>query len=163
MRRFTKKRAVAALCLIALLAVAGGAYAYFTSTGTGTGNATVGSSSPFTVTTGGPTGGPLYPGSGTETITIDVHNASSGNQNVSSVAASLTQDSNGDVYDTNTSTYVTGCQASWFTVTPSQTGLPDDVAGGGDYNGSATITMQDVNSSQDACQGVAPQVTVNAS
>ena len=64
MRRFTKTRVIAALSVIGVLALAGGAFAYFTSTGTGTGNATVGSSSTYTVTVGAPTGGSLYPGSG---------------------------------------------------------------------------------------------------
>jgi hypothetical protein len=162
MRRFTKKRVIGALSLIAVLALAGGAFAYFTSTGTGTGNATVGSSSTYTVTVGAPTGGTLYPGSGTDTVSIDVHNNSSGNQQVSNVAASLTANGSGDVYNANTSAYATGCKASWFTVTPSETGLPADLNGGGDYTTSATISMQDSNTNQNACQGVAPQVTVSA-
>ena len=82
---------------------------------------------------------------------------------MSNVAAAMTANTSGDVYNTNTSSYATGCKASWFTVTPSETGLPDDLAGGADYTTTATITMQDSNTNQNACQGVAPQVTVNAS
>lgn len=163
MLKITKKRVIGALTVVVVLAVASGAFAYFTSSGSGTGNATVGSASTYTVTVGAPTGGNLYPGSGTDTVSIDVHNNNSGHQQVSAVAASLTANSNGDVLNTSSGQTATGCKAAWFTVTPSQTGLPADVAGNGDYTTSATITMQDVNTNQNACQGVSPQLTVSAS
>jgi hypothetical protein len=149
--------------VVAILVVAGAAVAYFTSSGSGTGNATVGSSSHYAVTTDAPTGGSLYPGSGIDTVGYHVKNTSAGAQSVSSITAALTTDANGGVYDTTSSAFVDGCKASWFTVTNSPGTLPDDLAGGTTHSGSATIALTDSGGNQDPCQGLTPQLTVNAS
>jgi hypothetical protein len=74
LRRVTKKRTLAALSVVAVLVGAGAAIAYFTSSGSGTGQASVGSSTAFTVNVAAATGGPLYPGSGSENLSYTVHN-----------------------------------------------------------------------------------------
>jgi hypothetical protein len=158
-----KKRVLVGLS-VAMLAVAGAAFAYFTSTGSGTGNATVGNASNYTVTVGAPSGGELYPGSGTDTVKYSVKNNSAGHQNLATTTAALTTDGGGGVFDTTTSKFVDGCKASWFAVTNSSPSLPQDLAGGAEYTeGSATIVLKNEAENQNACQGLTPQVTVEAS
>jgi hypothetical protein len=161
LRRFTKKRMLAALSVVAVLVGAGAAVAYFTSSGSGTGQASVGSSTAFTVNVAAATGGPLYPGSGTENLTYTVHNGSSGHQNLSSTSAAVAADNNGAITDNGTS--VTGCKASWFTATNHAPSLPQNLAGGADATGgNVDVTMQDSGTSQNACQGAHPDITVSA-
>ena len=138
------------------------AFAYFTSTGSGTGNGTVGSASNWTVTAAAPTGGPLLPGSGTQTVTYTVKNVSAGHQEFNTTTAALTTDANGGVYDTVQAKFVDTCLASWFTVTNTPP-AGADLANNGTVSGSLTITMTDAAANQNACQGLSPQVTINAS
>jgi hypothetical protein len=138
------------------------AFAYFTSTGSGTGNATVGSASNWTVTAAAPTGGALLPGSGTDTVTYTVKNVSSGHQGFNTTTAALTTDTNGGVYDTVQGKFVDSCLASWFTVSNTPPAAAD-LAGGASVNGSLTIVLNDAAVNQNACQGLSPQVTINAS
>jgi hypothetical protein len=138
------------------------AFAYFTSTGAGTGNATVGSASHWTVAAAAPTGPALLPGFGTDTVTYTVTNPSSGHQGFNTTTAALTTDANGGVYDTVNHQYVDGCLATWFTVVNTAPAAAD-VPGGNSVSGSLTISLNNVNSAQDACQGLNPQVTISAS
>ena len=158
--KFTKRRIVA-LTLVAMLAIAGAAYAYFTSTGSGTGNATVGSSTAFTVAVAAPTGGLLYPGSGTDTLSYTVHNPSSGAQNLSGTSA-VVASSGANI--TQSGTPVAGCLAAWFTATNTPPTLPQDLAGGATSTaGSVAVTMSDSGTNQNACQNATPDITVSAS
>ena len=153
-----RKRWLVAASVVASLVVAGVALAYFTSTGSGTGTASVGSPSNWTVTPATATGGPLYPGSGSESIPYTVTNPSPGQQQLANTEAFVTS-SNGNV--TQGGTPVAGCLASWFTaVDSSPASLPSDLASGGTASGSVSLTMQDVASSQNACQGVSPDVSI---
>ena len=162
MKVFRSKKAVAVLVAGAIaLGGAGAALAYFTSSGTGTGNATFGTSSNWSVASTAPTGGALLPGTGTDTVAYTVTNSGSGYQELNGTTAALTTDVGGGVYDTTTSAFVDGCQASWFTVT--NTTVSGDVAGGGDLASSLTIALNDSGTDQDACQGLDPQVTISAS
>lgn len=153
---------------VAGMIVAGVAVAFFTGgAGTGTGNATVGSESALSVSvnSSGATGGPLYPGSGTaEKIPFTATNNSSGHQGVTSLTYTIANDGSGNVVTGVSNTPVTGCLSSWFSASgdSSNPSLPDDLAGGGAYSGEVDVTMSDVGSSQDACQGVTPNVTVTA-
>ncbi|MFZ0994763.1 MAG: hypothetical protein WAO09_02110 [Candidatus Dormiibacterota bacterium] len=163
-RGYRRKFALAAL---AAVIAAGGmvAFAFFTAAGTGTGNGVVGTSTAWLVSSSAHTGGPLYPGSGSESIPFTVTNQSPGNQALTSITSALTTDGAGGVYDVNTSSFNDACLASWFTVTNTTPTLPDDLAGtapgpAGTYGGTATLTMQDFPMSQNACQGVDPQITI---
>jgi hypothetical protein len=161
LRRFTKKRTLAALTVVAVLAAAGAAFAYFTSTGSGTGSATIGSATAFNVTVNNPTGGPLYPGSGSESLSYTIKNAGSGTQNLSATSVAVTADTNGDVKHNGAS--VAGCKASWFSAVDNAPAY-GPLAGGASVNGSVTVTMPDnTTDNQDACQSASPDVAVNAS
>lgn len=161
--RLAGRRWPAVVAVVGVLAGAGMALAYFTSTGSGTGHAAVGNASPYAVAVATATGGPLLPGSGSQTVTYVVTNTGSGAEDLNATAAALTTDASGGVYDTTSGTFVDGCQASWFTVAITDPNLPVDLAPGGSYSaGSATITMQDSGTNQDACEGLTPQVTVSA-
>jgi hypothetical protein len=155
----TKKR-FAVLGAVAILAMAGIAAAYFTSTGSGSGSATVGSSTAFKVTVAAPTGGPLYPGSGSENLAYTVKNEGSGAQNVNSTSASVASSEGGDI--TQGGEAVEGCKASWFTAKDTSP-APANLKGGESASGSVEVTMQDSGTNQDACQGASPDVTVKAS
>jgi hypothetical protein len=162
-RNLLKRKRVLVVLSVAMLAVAGAAFAYFTSTGTGTGNATVGAPSTYTVTTAAPTGGLLYPGEGTDTVTYEVKNNSTGHPNLEETTAALTTDVGGGVYDTTSKAFVDTCKASWFTVVNSSPGVPVDLAGGTSYTkGSATIALKNEPVNQNACQSLTPQLTVDA-
>lgn len=154
----TKKR-FAVLGIVAILATAGIAVAYFTSTGSGTGSATVGSATAFKVTVSAATGGPLYPGSGSENLAYTVKNEGSGAQNINSTSA-VVASKGGNI--TQSGVEVAGCKASWFTATDSSP-APVSLKGGESAPGSVEVTMQDSGTNQDACQGTSPDVTVSAS
>jgi hypothetical protein len=159
-RKLNRKSTIAVLSTLAVLALAGGAFAYFTSSGSGTGSATVGSATAFTVNPASATGGPLFPGSGSQTISYTVTNPGSGAQNLSATSASVAS-SGGNV--TVNGTPVSGCQASWFTAVNHPPTLPQDLAGGATSTaGSVTVTMQDSGTGQNACQSAQPDITINA-
>jgi hypothetical protein len=151
-----------ALAVVGGVVAAGGvvAFAFFTAAGTGTGNGAVGTSTAWAVTSAAYTGGPLYPGSGSESIPFTVTNQSPGNQALTSISSALTTDSGGGVYDVFTSSFNAGCLAAWFTVTNTTPTFPDDLGPAGAWSGTATLTMQDVATSQNACEGVDPQITI---
>jgi hypothetical protein len=168
-RRFTKKRVAAALGVVTALVVAGAAIACFSSTGSGTGQASVGHSTAFTINVSALTGGPLYPGSGTENIAYTVTNAGAGNENLTRTAATVASDTTvgvtlGDIL--HAGTVVPGCLAAWFTATNNSPVVPHDLAGGATTTdaSSVDVTMSDLTTTnQDACQNKAPDITVTAS
>jgi hypothetical protein len=149
------------------LAVASGAFAYFTSSGSGSGAVAVGNASLWNVSVAAASGGPLYPGSGSETLPYTVTNANFGHQQLSgtsAVVASYSGSVTADLGDvTQGGNPVAGCLASWFTAVNAQpTGLPQDLAGGGSLSGSVAVTMQDSATNQNACVDVSPDITVGA-
>jgi hypothetical protein len=163
-RRFTKKRVVVALSVVAALAVAGGAIAYFTSSGSGTGSATVGSSAQLSVSVGSPVGSALLPdGVSSQTLGYTVTNNASFAQHIGSTTVAVAADSNGDIKHGATS--VTGCKASWFSATDSgASAAPNTLdASGGHASGTVTVTMPaNSTDNQDNCQGASPDITVTA-
>jgi hypothetical protein len=169
-RRLSKRR-VALVTAIAVLALAGGAVAYFTgSSNSATGSGTVGASTQWGVSQGTPTWSgaltALYPGAAndTEYMPFTVTNNGHGQQALTSITATLPTKANGDV-QTAAGTDITGCLASWFTVTvdAGNPALPANLAPAGTYTGKVDLTMQDSGTNQDACQNAAPAVTVTAS
>lgn len=139
-KMFNTKRKIAAAGLTAaiILGTGGVAAAYFTSTGSGNGSATVGTASPWNVTVDAATGGPLLPGSGTETMGYSISHIGGGVQKLNSATASI-----------NPATLPAGCSAAWFTA---DAGTFTD-NGDGSYSGTVTVTMNNVNANQNACQG----------
>jgi hypothetical protein len=176
MRIFTSKRRIAVIGAVTAVALAGGgaAYAYFTSGGSGSGSGLVGSASSLTVSVTGPTGGPLFPGSGLATDTADgiqtfsytVTNPGPGSQSYNTVTITAAPSS---------SAAAAGCLQTWYDVnsqTPSGTsykdvitlGAPVDLASSGTST-PATFTLQliDEDTSQNTCEGDTPSVTVAVS
>jgi hypothetical protein len=154
-----KKRVYLPLSAVVALALAAGAFAYFTSTGSGTGQASVGSPSNWTVTTG-TASGTMYPGAGTTTIPYTVTNASSGHQDLTGTTTSVKQDGSGNITQNGAS--VSGCLASWFS-TANTSPASNDLAGGASETGSVTVSMSDAPTTQNACQGASPDILVSAS
>jgi hypothetical protein len=167
LRSFFRKRIAVALTAIAALALAAGAYAYFSSNGSGTGHATVGTSTAFTVTPSA-YAGTIYPdnGASSATFSFKVTNPGSGTQNLNTTTASIAADGSGNVLNAaNADAPVANCSASWFHASVTQQPSLGELAPGATTAnaGSVKVTMDDVNSSQDACKGVQPEVTVSAS
>jgi hypothetical protein len=159
-RLFKRKRAIVALGSVVALVLAAGAYAYFTSTGTGTGTVGVGSSTAFAVAFGTTTGGPLYPGAGSQALPYTVTNpAGGGSQSLTTTTASVAS-SGGNV--TQAGTPVPGCLSTWFTATNTPP-ASINLGPGASTTGSVAVTMQDSGTNQDPCQGAAPDITVKAS
>lgn len=159
-RKTFRKKLVALVGGLVVVGTAGAAFAYFTSTGSGTSNATVGSATNWTVTAGTPTGGPLYPGSGTVTVAYTITNPSSGHQMLNTTTAALTTSGLNVV---SGGSGVSGCLASWFVVTNTPPTATDLAGGASLTGGSLTVTMTNVALVQDLCQGVLPQITISAS
>jgi hypothetical protein len=169
LRKLPRKR-LAVLGFVAALAITGAAVAYFTGgTGSVTGSGTVGSSSAWGVTTGTPTWSgsltALDPGAtnNTQFLPFTVTNNGNGHQSVNTISAVLPHQPNGDA-QTAAGADIAGCLASWFTVTvdAGNPALPANLAPAGTYAGKVDLTMQDSGTSQDACQGKAPAVTITA-
>jgi hypothetical protein len=162
---FLTRRRIATFGAIVTLVLAGGgaAFAYFTSTGTGTGSATVGRAGAWTVKQDTTTG-VVYPGSGTAVITFDVTNSGHGKQQYSSAAAAIVPDGSPTPNVEQSGSPQAGCQAGWFTPTvTSDPGINTEIASGATVQVQVSVTMIDTNSSQDACQGVLPDVSLTIS
>ncbi|MBV9413217.1 MAG: hypothetical protein JO148_16620 [Acidimicrobiia bacterium] len=161
MRFVTKKRVAAA---VAALAIGGGsmaAYAYFTGgTATTTGQAHTGSASSWSVAALSFSGGPMYPGSGTETSNYTITNTGSGNQALTSVTASVNS-SGGNI--TQNGTALAGCLATWYTATASAPtpGLNTAIAKTATATGTVSVVLNESNTNQNVCKSATPDVTIN--
>jgi hypothetical protein len=144
----TRKK-IAVVSTVAVLGLGGGiAYAFFTSTGSGTGNASVGSATNWTVAVASDTSHALYPGTGSESLGYTITNAGTGNQQLSTVTASVADSGS--------------CLGSWFTATPTSPASPVTLAHNGTYTGTVTVSLNESGTDQNACQGISPVVTVSA-
>jgi hypothetical protein len=173
-RRLSKK-GVAAVTSVVVLAAAGAAIAYFTSTGTGTGTASVGTSSNLTVT--GTTASTLYPGT-SSTVNFTVSNPSSGHEKLGSITLSAVHACTGTGSSwngtscSNSGTEQTTCES--FDTNASSTtdnfSMPV-VASNTDFGPgnnqtvtqTGTLAMNDLSSSQNACQGASLTLTFTTS
>lgn len=160
LRKFMRKRFALAVPAVAALALAAGAYAYFSGGGTGTGSASVGTTKGFTVTVASDSSGSLYPGYGSESLAYTVKNNSNGTQNLAGTNVVVAADGSGNI--TSGGKAVAGCLATWFTATDTAPAY-GEIQGGQSATGHVTVTMKDVNVSQDACQNASPDITVTAS
>jgi hypothetical protein len=160
----SKKGIVALLATLTVVALAAvGAYAYFTSTGNGSGSAKVGSASNWVVTTDAYTGGPLYPGHGSEAVAYHVNNPGGGFQQLHQVVIKVAQN-DGSAWTSGT------CSAADFTVGTAAAGadftdtaLAGDIDAGATVNGSVNVKMVDTGDAQDDCQGVTVPLYLSAS
>jgi hypothetical protein len=144
-----KKRAAVVLAAALVVAVGGGlAYAYWTGTGAGSGTATTGSAGGFDVATGDPIGDELLsPGGPSETVPFTVTNTGTGSQMLNSVVVTVAND------DGSEWVAVPGCSSLDYSVgIPTFTAL--ELAPNDTKTGFVTVTMNDLDSDQDACQTV---------
>jgi hypothetical protein len=147
--RLSKK--FAAIAIASTVAVTGtAAFAFFTATGSGNGTATVGTSSPWTVSTGVTTGNALLPGSGSQSVAYTVTNASAGGQSVGSVIVSVVG--------------TTNCPASNFAVNNAGNSTALGAYTGAQVKpGSAVVTMLETGLNQDLCKSTSPALLISVS
>ncbi|HYL52917.1 MAG TPA: hypothetical protein VEZ15_13165 [Acidimicrobiia bacterium] len=163
----SKKRKLIAggVALVATAGLATGAFAYFTANGNGTGGAaTVGDTTGWTVNNFNTSGTDLYPGSGSQTVSYDVTNASAGDQHLNSIVATISVDTaSGDAKDA-AGNVIAGCKAIWFSVDNTGHAAYATLAASGTESGTAVVTMpSNTIDNQDACRTHAPAVKIVAS
>jgi hypothetical protein len=138
-----KKRNVAALSVVAVLALAGMAFAFWTTTGSGSGSGSVATGN-GTLTLHGTITSELTPG-GSSAVTFKADNTNSSSEEVGTVHAVVSIDA----------THATaGCKASDFTIgdTVEEQVIPAKTSGVAlAHNGS--IAMTDSTENQNACKG----------
>ena len=167
----SKRRRMAMLIMGGILLPASAAFAFFSiPSNNGTGHIQVGANGEsFSVVLAAPSGTPLTPGSGTETVNFTVTNTTSQSEVLHSETYSVVADPNGDIYDmtSGTPTSVAGCSASWFVAGGGDGGvvLPTTLApGAGLLNGQLQVTMPaDSNDNETACSSTEPEVEVTVS
>ncbi|MBV8302743.1 MAG: hypothetical protein JOZ04_00935 [Acidimicrobiia bacterium] len=164
MKIVTKKRAAAAAAALVLAGGTMAAYAYFTGgSASTTGTAHTGSVSTWSVSVGTFAGGPVYPGSGTDSATYTITNTGNGNQALTSVAATVNAGTGGAV--TQSGTAVPGCLATWYTATAGAPtpALNTAIAKNATATGTVSVTLTESNSSQNPCKGIDPDININVS
>ena len=146
MKRFNKKRVVAGLAGVGILAIAAGAYAYFTTTGSGTVTATVGSSTALVIK--GTVTGNLYPGTSSP-VSLTIDNNSTGKQRVGTISLEkITPDAG----HSSCSVVTTGGNPD-FTMAEIVVNKVFGPGTGQAVTPNGSLTMNDTGVSQDACQG----------
>src|SRR5436305_3738557 len=161
----SKKKKTFAAATLVTMAVAGGAFAYFTSTGTGSGTASVGTASSLTVT--GTSASTLYPGTAS-TVNFTVNNPSTGHARLGSITLSAvhactgagstwngsacsnsgTEQTSCESFDTSASSAVDN-----FSMAAVASNADFGPGNGQTVSQTGTLTMNDLNSSQNSCQG----------
>ena len=155
MNRFTKKRVLAGLAAIGVLAIAAGAYAYFSTTGSGTATATVGSSSALVIK--GTVTGNLYPGTSSP-VSLTIDNNSTGKQRVGTISLEkITPDAG----HSTCSVVTTGGNPD-FTMADIVVNKVFGPGNGQAVTPNGSLTMNDTGVSQDACQGATLTLTLKS-
>lgn len=151
-----RKKIVAPLAALALLAVAAAAFAYWTTSGSGTGSASTGTSSAVTISQVGSVSG-LVPGGAAQAVDFKITNPKTTPQYVTSVAVSIASVTVGG-------TPATGCSASDFTLVQPNAISQDLASGATTFSPSgATIAMKDLSTNQDGCKGATVNLAFSAS
>ena len=146
MNRFNKKRVLAGLVGIGVLAIAAGAYAYFSTTGSGTATATVGSSSALVIK--GTVTGNLYPGTSSP-VTLTIDNPSSGKQRVGTISL---EQITPDAGHSTCSVVISGGNPD-FTMADIVVNKTFGPGNAQAVTPNGSLTMNDTGINQDACQG----------
>ncbi len=148
-----KRRALAVLASLSVLAIAAVAYAYFTTTGSGTATATVGTSS--AVTLKGTVTGNLYPGSSSP-VSLTVDNPSTGKQRVGTISL---EKITADAGHASCSVVIGGGNPD-FTMADVVVNKTFAPGNGQAVTPGGTLTMNDTGVNQDACQGATLTLTL---
>jgi flagellar capping protein FliD len=149
----TKKRALVALSVVGVLAIAITAFAYWTTSGSGSVSATAGSDAGVSVS-GDPANG-IYPGGSVPVTTTVTNSSASQTQFVTNLHVTISIDA---AHAGN------GCLASWFTykadsqgagtdANPRSVALNTELAASGNTTVDGHVFMSDPNTNQDACKG----------
>jgi hypothetical protein len=147
-----KKRNVAALSVVAVLALAGMAFAFWTTTGSGSGSGSVATSS-GALTLHGTITEELTPG-GSSAVTFTADNATKNSEAVGTIHAVVSID------ETHTNA---GCKASDFTIADKAENQVIGAETSGvalAHNGSISMTNSGEN--QDACKGAAISLALSS-
>ncbi len=124
------------------------AFAYWSSTGSGHGTAQTGVTAAFTITADPAEGEPLTPGGPSQTVPFTVTHPVTGTLYLETVMVRVAND------DGSTWTAVPGCTAADYAASViTSPPAPALVASGQSVSGTATITMVNRSTNQDACQG----------
>jgi hypothetical protein len=155
--RITRTRALTAIAAVAVLAVAGGAFAYFTTSGEGKGSATVGTSSAISLSQVGEVAN-LQPGGSAQPVDFKIDNSLSTKQFISTVKVSISSVEGPNV------TGATPCTAADFELVQPHAINQDLASGVTEFAPSgATIAMIDSESNQDGCKEATVHLSFNAS
>lgn len=144
----TRKRRVTAVVVAGTLVAVGGggAFAYWTSQqGSGSGSASTGDSVAFVVTSVAGDDPLLTPGGPAQVIDFTVTNPGTGSQSLTLVTARILEDGGTTWND------VTGCTAADYSVAAPVITY-GQIAGGGELDGTVSVTMLNSEANQDACQ-----------
>jgi hypothetical protein len=156
-----RRKVLATVGVIGVVALAGAAYAYFTASGSGTGSATVGTSTALTLH--GTTSPSLFPGS-TATVTFTADNPSGGKERLGTVhlASVVACDQAFTGTSCASGHEITTCESVETGSSDGNTAnfwMPDvvenqEIAAGNGQTVSTTgsLTMNDLSSSQDSCK-----------
>jgi hypothetical protein len=145
------------LALVAVLVIAGAAFAYWTTTGSGEGSADTGTTQAVTVNQTS-TVTDLAPGSGTQPLSGDFDNPNSGPVYITAVAAEVTEvnDALGDP--------IVGCSAADYTIAGTGAVGASVPAGNGEGSwGNLTIAFNNTADNQDACKNAQLVISYTAS
>ena len=163
MFKLTKKKVAAGVAAAALVAMTGVGYAYWTSDGNGSGSATVGTDTPWQVTTDAAVGAALTPGGPTDTVDVHVKNNGSGVQRLEKLEVSVAN-SDGTTWDPTGT-----CSAADFSIGGEAGGVAhsetytDDLASGETSTHTFSIQMIDTGANQDDCRTATVPLYVVAS
>jgi len=157
MRLIKHKKLAILVSTVAIIALAGAAFAYFTNSGTGAGTAGVGTSS--TIEVNSALVGTLYPGGADVDVTVNIHNPGAGAQYVGTISGVVNDNTNG-----TPSVLTDDCLGSWFVVDSviyNDTLAADDAAAGGADEDTAdtVVRMTDSGTNQDNCKGDTMSIT----
>jgi hypothetical protein len=148
-----RRKVLVPLIVVGVLAVAGAAVAYWTSTGTGSGTATVGTTQNLTITPVTFTG-TLYPGGTAATSAITINNPGSADVQVTNLGLDTAQPTSGPQIGSGIGGLpAAGCPAADFTFNANLGGPVNVPAGGSVVVNSATLSMANTTSNQNACKG----------
>jgi ABC-type transport system substrate-binding protein len=137
----TKRRAIVVLATTCALAVAAVAFAYFTTSGSGTATAEAGTSSAVTLH-GTVEPETLYPGT-SSSVSFEVDNPSEGSQRVGTISLEKV------TFDSGHSE----CNGEWFEMPDVEADQTFPSGEGQSVTATGTLTMENVEASQDACKG----------
>jgi hypothetical protein len=149
--KLTRKRVLAAGCVIGVVAFAAVAFAYWTTSGSGSGSATAGTDAGVTVA--GNPGDGIYPGGDVPVTTTITNSSSTQAQYVTNLHVAISIDA---THAGN------GCDASWFTYkadsepsgdsNPHTVALDTEIAASGSHQVLGKVFMANTATNQDACK-----------